>query len=170
MTGQAVLATMEPVVMVAFALLVLGVVGTVIPFVPGGLLSVGGVLTYWHASGYQRPGLLLLVVLVGTGLLALVVDWFGGAIGAKTGGASIPHAVAASAVGVIGLFTGGPLGLIVGVVGTIYILEYRERGHSEETMRIAVAAGIGVLASAVVQVLLTGSVLVAMTVVAFNLV
>lgn len=159
---------MEPVVAVAFALLVLGVVGTIVPFVPGGLLSIGGVLTFWHASGYQKPGGPLLVALVATGLLALVVDWFGGAIGAKTGGASITHAVAASAVGVLGLITGGPLGLIVGVVGTSYVLEYRERGHGEETVRIAVAAGIGVLASAVVQVLLTGSVLVAMTVVAIG--
>jgi hypothetical protein len=153
---------MEGLVVVAFALLVFGVVGTVVPFVPGGLLSLGGVLTYWHAAGYQRPGVLLVVALAGTAALAVFVDYFGGAIGAKTGGASIQHAVLASVVGLVGLVLGGPLGLLVGVVGATYALEARNRGHGEETLRVAVAAGIGVLASAVVQVVLTGTILIAM--------
>lgn len=152
---------MEPVVVAAFALLVLGVAGTIVPFVPGGLLSMAGVLTFWYSTGYQRPGLFIVLALLGTALLALVVDWFGGAIGAKTGGASLQHAVIAAVVGIVGLVVGGPVGLLVGVVGATYALEARERGHGEETLRIAVAAGIGVLASAVVQVVLTGSVLVA---------
>lgn len=151
---------MDPVVVAAFALLSLGVLGTVVPFVPGGLLSFGGVATFWYASGFQRPGPFLVAALMGTALLAVLVDWFGGAIGARTGGASLRHAVLASVVGVVGLVVGGPVGLLVGVVGTTYALEARERGHGEETMRIAVAAGVGVLASAVVQVVLTGSVFV----------
>lgn len=160
---------MEVLVTVAFALLVLGVVGTLVPFVPGGLLSLGGVFVYWHATGYQRPGVLLVTVLAGTALLALVVDYAGGAIGARTGGASMRHAILASLVGIVGLVVGGPFGLLLGVVGTTYLLEARERGHGEETVRVAVAAGIGVLASAVAQVVLTGSVLVAMTAVALGL-
>lgn len=160
---------MDPVVAVAFALLVLGVAGTVVPFVPGGLLSLGGLFTYWYATGYQRPGALLLAVLAGTALLAVVVDWFGGAIGAKGGGASLQHAILASLVGLVGLVFGGPVGLLVGVVATTYALEARNRGHGEETLRIAVAAGIGVLASALVQVVLTGSVLVAVVAVSMGL-
>lgn len=152
---------MESVVVVSFALLVLGVVGTIVPFVPGGLFSMAGVLTFWQSTGYQRPGLLVVLALLGTALLALVVDWFGGAIGAKTGGASFRHAAIATVVGLVGLVVSGPVGLLVGIVGATYALEARERGHGEETLRIAVAAGIGVLASAVVQIVLTGTVLVA---------
>lgn len=159
---------MDPFVVAAFALLVLGVVGTVVPFVPGGLLSLAGVVTYWHATGYSEPSTLLVVALAGTAALALFVDYFGGAIGAKTGGASLTHALLASVVGLVGLVVGGPLGLLVGVVGTTYVLEARERGHGEETLRVAVAAGVGVLASAVVQVVLTGTVLVAMIAVAMG--
>lgn len=154
---------MELLVALAFALLVVGVVGTVVPFVPGGLLSLGGVLTYWHATGYQQPGPLLVAVLAGTAGLALVVDYLAGAIGAKAGGASLEHAIVAALVGLVGLVIGGPFGLLLGVVGTTYALEARERGHGSETLRVAVAAGVGVLASALLQVVLTGSVLVAMT-------
>lgn len=154
---------MDLLVLAAFALLVVGVVGTLVPFVPGGLLSLSGVLVYWHATGYQRPGLLLVILLVSTAFLAVVVDYAGGAIGAKTGGASMRHAILASVVGVVGLFLGGPVGLLVGVMGTIYVLEARVRGHGAETVKIAIAAGIGVLASAAVQLVLTGVVLVAVT-------
>lgn len=161
--ARPILTAMDVVVAVAFALLALGVVGTIVPFVPGGLLSLAGIFTYWHATGYQRPGLLLVLVLAGTALLALFVDYFGGAIGAKTGGASLKHALLASVVGLAGLVMAGPIGLLVGVIGATYALESRNRGHGSETLRVAVAAGIGVLASAVVQVVLTGSVLVAMT-------
>lgn len=155
---------MELLVLAAFALLVLGVVGTLVPFVPGGLLSLSGIFVYWHATGYQRPGVFVVIILASTALLAVVVDYAGGAIGAKTGGASMRHAILASAVGIVGLVIGGPVGLLVGVMGTTYVLEARKRGHGEETARVAIAAGIGVLASAAVQLVLTSAVLVAMVV------
>ena len=160
---------MELAVIAAFALLGLGVIGTLVPFVPGGLLSLAGVLTYWFSTGYQRPGPFLLLILATTALLALAVDWLGGAIGAKTAGASSRTVLLATLVGVVGLFVGGPVGLLVGVVGTTYALEAVEHGHSEETVRAAIAAGIGVLASAAVQLILTGSVLLVMTAVALRL-
>lgn len=155
---------MELLVLAAFALLVLGVVGTLVPFVPGGLLSLSGIFVYWHATGYQRPGVFVVIILASTALLAVVVDYAGGAIGAKTGGASMRHAILASAVGIVGLVLGGPVGLLIGVMGTTYVLEARKRGHGEETVRVAIAAGIGVLASAAVQLVLTSAVLVAMAV------
>lgn len=159
---------MELLVVAAFALLVMGVVGTLVPFVPGGLLSFFGVIVYWYATGYQEPGTLLFVLLTTTALMALAVDYLGGAIGAKTAGASTRTVFLASIVGVVGLVIGGPVGLLIGVVGTTYALEALNRGHGEETARVALAAGIGVLASAAVQLILTGGVLVVMTAVALG--
>lgn len=159
---------MELVVIAAFALLGLGVIGTLVPLVPGGLLSFVGVVVYWYSTGYQEPGTLLFILLTTTALIALAVDYLGGAIGAKTAGASTRTVFLASIVGVVGLVVGGPVGLLIGVVGTTYALEAIEHGHGEETARVAVAAGIGVLASAAVQLILTGSVLLVMTAVALG--
>lgn len=159
---------MDLVVIAAFALLGLGVIGTLVPLVPGGLLSFVGVVAYWYSTGFQEPGTLLFILLTTTALIALAVDYLGGAIGAKTAGASTRTVFLASIVGIVGLLVGGPVGLLIGVVGTTYALEAIERGHGEKTARIAVAAGIGVLASAAVQLILTGSVLVVMTAVALG--
>lgn len=155
---------MDPLVAVAFALLVGGVAGSVLPVVPSGLLSMAGVGVYWYHTG--SPGPLVLAALLGIGALALVVDWFAGAIGASAGGASTRSVVAASAVGVALLFVAGPVGLVVGVGGTVFALElYRGQSH-EESLRAAGYALVGIVSSSVVQLLLTGTVLVAMALVA----
>ena len=48
----------------AFVLLVAGVVGSLVPQMPGAPFSVAGVLVYWWGTGFSQPGILLLVVLV----------------------------------------------------------------------------------------------------------
>ncbi|MEF8838909.1 MAG: DUF456 family protein, partial [Haloarculaceae archaeon] len=78
----------DPVVLAALALLVGGVLGSVVPLVPGGLLSLGGVYLYWWQSGYADPGLVVLALLTLVGLSAMAVDLLAGAISASLSGAS----------------------------------------------------------------------------------
>ncbi|MFB6081929.1 MAG: DUF456 family protein [Halanaeroarchaeum sp.] len=155
---------MDLLVVGAFALLLAGVAGSVVPVVPGGLLSMAGVGLYWWTTG--DPGPLLLVALMLTGAFAVLVDWFAGAIGAKAGGASTRNVAVASVVGVVLLVPTGPVGLVVGVVGTVFALELWAGRSGEESMRAAGYALVGMLGSTVAQVLLTGTVLVAMVAVA----
>jgi len=53
----------------------------------------------------------------------------------------------------------GPLGLLVGLFGTVFVLEFVRNGELEGSTRSAVYTTIGVLASTAVQVLLTVSIL-----------
>ena len=46
-----ILAIETALVVLAFALLVGGVVGSLVPQVPGALLSLAGVFAYWYATG-----------------------------------------------------------------------------------------------------------------------
>ncbi|MFC6726642.1 hypothetical protein ACFQE1_20185, partial [Halobium palmae] len=48
-------AMVEPLVLVAFGLLLLGVVGSVVPGLPGALGSLAGVGLYWYASDFGDP-------------------------------------------------------------------------------------------------------------------
>jgi hypothetical protein len=150
----------ETVLLLAVALCVLGVVGSVVPLLPGAGFSLAGVGLYWWASGYTDPGPLILVVLVGIALTAFIVDLFGGALTARAGGASLRTTAIAAAVGLPLVFVAGPVGLLLGIAGTVFLLEYRETGDPAASVRIAAIATIGVLASAVMQALLTGTVLV----------
>ncbi|MDG5774983.1 DUF456 domain-containing protein [Haloarculaceae archaeon H-GB2-1] len=153
------------IVVLAFALLLGGVVGSVTPFVPSGLLSVAGVLLYWWHTGYTEPNVLVLVGLVLVGVTATVVDWLAGVVSAKAGGASTTTAILAGVAGLVGLFTLGPLGLLVGTVGTVFLIEYAEHSDARAGLRTAAITTVGLLGSNVVQVVLTGGILVAMLVV-----
>ena len=151
----------EALTLVAAGLLLLGVVGSVVPALPGALLSVGGVLLYWWSTGYADPSTLVLAGLVVVGLLAAAVDYFGGAVAAGVGGASMWTVVAAGLVGFVLFFVAGPLGVILGVGGTVFALELVRHGDAMQGGTAALYAVVGILGSALVQVLLTASMLVA---------
>jgi uncharacterized protein YqgC (DUF456 family) len=158
---------LDLVVALALGLCLLAVVGSFLPLVPSGALSVAGVLLYWWNAGYADPGPLVLAGLVGLGLLALVVDWFAGAVSASAGGASTTTAVAAAVVALPLTLVAGPLGLLLGVAGTVFVLTYLENRDPEESARIAAYTTVGMLASSVAQALLTGLVFVGMVLVVF---
>jgi hypothetical protein len=148
------------VLSVTFVLLIAGVVGALVPFVPGSLLSLLGVLFHWWATGYTTPGLVGLVAFTTLIVAALLVDLFGGPIAASRGGAgtfTIILAVLASLV--LALFT-GPLGILVGIPLVVFLAEYYRIGQREAATRAALVTTLGLFASNLVQALLMGTVLV----------
>ncbi|MFC3476835.1 DUF456 domain-containing protein [Halobacterium litoreum] len=157
---------MDVLVVAAFALLVLGVAGSLLPLVPSGALSLAGVLVYWWATG--DPGVFWVFVLASLAVTATLVDWLAGVVGAKAGGVDNRTAILAGAVGFVLMFPGGPLGLLAGVAGTVFAVKVRASRDIEESLRQAAYATVGVLASAAMQVVLTGVVLAAMLWVQFG--
>lgn len=155
----------DPLVVVAFVLLVGGVAGSVVPVVPSGLLSLLGVYTYWFTTGYDEPGLILLSGLTLVALVAMAVEWLSGAISAKAGGASTRTTVVATVVGFLGLLAVGPLGFLVGTAGVVFVLTYAENRDARTSLRAAGVTLLGMLTSNLLQVLLTGGVLVVMSLV-----
>jgi hypothetical protein len=146
----------------AFGLLVLGVVGSVVPGLPGALLSLAGVYLFWWQSGYASPGLFVLVGLTVVGVATVAVDWFAGAAAAKAGGASTRTTLLAAVVGFVLLFVAGPVGVIVGVAGVVFAFEFLREGDAEASLRTAAYTTLGMLGSTVVQALLTLSMLAVM--------
>ncbi|WP_158059174.1 DUF456 domain-containing protein [Halorussus halophilus] len=151
---------MELVLLVAIALLLVGVVGSVVPLVPGAALSLAGIYLYWWSSGYTTPGLLVLVAFTVVGVAAILADHFGGALAARAGGASLATTLLASVVGIALLFVTGPIGLLVGVAGVVFATEFYRTRDAEKGLRAGAYAAVGVLGSAVVQFVVTLSLLV----------
>lgn len=164
---SSLLASFDALALVAVALLVIGVVASVVPGVPGALLSLAGVLLYWWQSGYAEPGTVALAGFVLLAVLALAVDWLAGAVSARVGGASLATTALAAVAGFLLLFVVGPLGILLGVAGVVFLAEYRRHGNVERGARTAAYATVGLLASTVAQVALTGLLLVAFLVVVF---
>ena len=148
--------SVDPFVL-ALVLLVAAVVASVVPLIPGGLLSLIGVGYYWQATG--ELGTVAGVALLTLGFVTLALDWLGGAISARVGGASMQTTAVAAVAAVALMLVLGPLGALLGIAGTVFGLEFYRHGDVERGLRTAALTTVGMLASSVMQVLLTVSVL-----------
>lgn len=148
----------EFALVVAIALLGGGMVGSLLPVVPSGLLSLAGVWTY-ALFGAEPIGPLVVAVLTVTALTAAALEHLGGPIAAKLGGSSTRVLVAATLAGLALIFVLGPLGVILGVLAVVFGAELWEGADLETAARRSAVTAAGILASAVVQLLLTASIL-----------
>ena len=98
---------------VAVILVVAGIVGIVLPALPGTILIFAGLLVAAWADDFMRVGPLMLSIIAIIGVATYGVDFVASALGAKHLGAS-KQAMAGAALGtVLGFFLGLP-GVIVG--------------------------------------------------------
>jgi uncharacterized protein YqgC (DUF456 family) len=144
----------------AVVLLLSGVVGSVVPVLPGAALSLVGIYLYWWHTGFVTPGVWAVAAFTAVGLAAMVADYFGGAIAAGAGGASLKTTALATVISVPLLFVAGPVGLMLGITGTVFAAEFYRTRSAGRGARAAAFAGVGVLGSAVVQFVVTLSLLI----------
>lgn len=143
---------METALYVLGPLLVLaGVIGTILPALPGSPLVFAGLLLVAWADDFQRVGLW---PLVGIGVLMLVslgVDAIATAYGVKKSGASGWALVGASVGLIAGLFF-APFGLLLGPFLGALGGEYWARRDWQQATRAGVGAGIGIVVGMALRV------------------
>lgn len=93
----------------AAILIVVGLLGTILPALPGLPLVFGGMLLAAWADDFQRIGVWVLILLGALTLLSFVVDLMASAMGAKK--------VGASRLAIFGAMIGMLVGLFMGLVG-----------------------------------------------------
>ena len=98
---------------VAAALVLLGLVGTILPALPGLPLVFGGMLLAAWAGGFEQIGVATIVVLGVLTLFSLAIDFWATALGARRVGAS-RKAIIGAVIGTFGGLFFGPIGLFVG--------------------------------------------------------
>jgi uncharacterized protein len=127
------------------ALLVLvGVVGTLLPLLPGAPLVFGGLLLAAWADGFQRVGWPSLVVLGLLTLSTLAIDLLAASWGARRARAS-PWALVGAALGAgVGVFFGLP-GLVFGPFAGAVAGEYWARREVAAAGRAGLAAWLGLV-------------------------
>src|SRR5688572_3330700 len=96
---------------VAIALIVVGVIGTFLPVLPGVLLVFGGMVLGAWIDNFERVGWITLVILGVLTVLVFVVDIVSALLGAKR--------VGASRLAIIGAAVGTVVGLAFGIVGVL---------------------------------------------------
>ncbi|MEO6194216.1 MAG: DUF456 domain-containing protein [Thermoanaerobaculia bacterium] len=126
------------------ALVVLGIIGTVMPALPGAPVVFVGLLIAAWAEGFQKVGWFTLSVLAVLTLLSFVVEFFASSLGAKRVGASWAALFCAAVGAIVGLFFGLPgfiLGPFVGAVAG----EYAARRNWRQASRVGLGTWIGML-------------------------
>ncbi|NLF10422.1 MAG: DUF456 domain-containing protein, partial [Anaerolineaceae bacterium] len=110
-------------------LVIVGLIGTVVPGIPGTILIFLGALLYGFLEGFQAVGWPTLVVLGLLTVVATTADVWATSVGARLGGASGWSIVGGMVGGLVGLivFTlpGAIIGALVGVLA-VEILRARD--------------------------------------------
>jgi uncharacterized protein YqgC (DUF456 family) len=133
---------------IVVALLMLaGLVGAVVPFIPGTPLIFVGALVYAIATDFSPVGAGRLAVLAVLAVAGWTLEHVAGAVGARRAGASRAAVVGALGGTLVGLAF-APLGLLLGpIVGAI--LGEILAGRGPAAVRIGLATGLGVVAGVV---------------------
>lgn len=97
----------------AAALMIGGLAGTILPALPGIPMLFGGIWLVAALDDYQHLGLWWLLIIGALGSIGVIVDFVAGALGAKRVGASKLALWGASLGTVVGMFLGIP-GLLFG--------------------------------------------------------
>jgi uncharacterized protein YqgC (DUF456 family) len=134
----------------AGVLVVVGIVGTVLPALPGlPLVFAGMVLASW-VSDFQKVGWVMLVVLGLLTALSMGVDFAATAMGAKRVGASklaivgsVIGTFAGLAFGLIGVFVGPFLGALIG--------ELIHTRQLDQATKVGVGTWVGIIVGTVLK-------------------
>jgi uncharacterized protein YqgC (DUF456 family) len=135
----------------AFLLIVVGVVGTVLPALPGVVFVFAGVALAAWIDGFARIGAWTLGVLGVLTLIAWLVDFVSGYYGAKRAGASTQALVGAAIGTVAGVFT-GLVGLIFMPLAGAAIGEFLAQRDALRAGKVGVATWIGMLVGTAAKV------------------
>ena len=137
---------------VTLLIMAVGLVGTVLPVIPGILLIYAGYLLYGFATGWQAYGLTAIVVWsIVTGLV-LLLDFYAGAMGAKRYGASRSGVWGSLIGGLIGTLAAGFPGLILGPFVGAAVGELLGGRSYQEALRSGWGTFIGFMVGSVVKI------------------
>ena len=135
----------------AVALIVIGVVGTVLPALPGAILVFAGVaLAAWIDDFARISGWTIGVLAVLTAL-AFLIDFVAGFYGAKKAGASKQALIGAAIGTVAGVFT-GLVGLIFMPLVGAAIGEFLAQKDALRAGKVGLATWIGMLVGTIAKV------------------
>ena len=135
----------------AVALIIIGLVGVVVPALPGTALVFAGLLIAAWVDDFTRVSVATIVIVGVIGAASYGVDFVAAALGARTLGAS-PRAMVGAGLGTVaGLFFGLP-GLILGPFAGAVIGELTTHRDLKRAGRAGLAAWIGFAIGTAVKV------------------
>jgi uncharacterized protein len=135
------------------ALILVGLVGTVLPLLPGTVLVWAGIVLGAWIDDFTRVSLTTVLVISALALLAWALDYVAGLMGAKKAGASTQALIGAAAGTLVGLF--------MGLIGVLFMPllgaaagEYLAQKDQKRAAQVGLATWIGIMVGLIAKVVL----------------
>ncbi len=139
---------------VAVLLIVLGLIGTVLPALPGTLFVLAGIVLGAWIDDFALVGSTTLIIIGILAVLAWGLDYAAGLLGARRVGASREALIGAA----LGTFAG----LLMGIVGVLFmplvgaaIGEYVARRDERNALKVGAATWLGIIAGLLAKVVIS---------------
>jgi uncharacterized protein YqgC (DUF456 family) len=132
----------------------IGLVGAVLPFVPGPPIIWLGALYYAWRTGWTEVGWPVLTLLLILAIAGGTADLWMGYLGAYKGGASGLAALASIVGGVVGLLLFSLPGAILGSIGAILLVEFLRHRGWRSMLRASGGYLVGWLLATVVEIVI----------------
>ncbi len=128
-------------------LIALGIAGTVLPALPGTVFVLGGIVLGAWIDDFTRVGWVTLTVVAVLAVIAWVMDYVSGVLGARKVG--------------IGAALGTVAGIFFGFIGVLFLPlvgaavgEFIARRHHGQALRVGFATWLGLMVGMVAKVVL----------------
>jgi uncharacterized protein YqgC (DUF456 family) len=135
------------------ALILVGLAGTVLPALPGTLFVLAGIVLGAWIDDFTRVGWGVLAGVIVLAILAWVLDYVAGLMGARKAGASRQALIGAALGTVVGLFMGLVGVFFMPLVGAA-VGEYLARRDQQRALKVGVATWLGIMAGLVSKVVI----------------
>ena len=143
---------MNMYLVLALAMMAVGLVGAVAPMIPGPPFVWLGAFYYAWRTGYDEVGVVTLVLLGALAIAGGTSDWWLSYLGARRAGASGWATLASFVGGIIGLLLLSLPGMLIGSLAAVVLVEYSRHRDWRRVLRASGGYLAGWLLSTVVEV------------------
>lgn len=142
------------IIMATIILMIIGLIGSVLPFIPGAPLILLGAFIYaWH-SDFLVVTWGTLAILLALAVLSQILEHFASLLGAKKFGASRWGMIGAFLGGMIGFFSSGILGILIGPFIGALLLEFFHGQNLNASLKIGLGTLVGFLGGAIGRIII----------------
>jgi len=141
-------------VVIAFILIIVGLIGVALPILPGVPLAWLGVLIFAWSTGFQKISIFTVLIFLLLTVIAQLLDFFVPLIGGKKYKASRWGIFGAISGMIIGFFTFNPLWLIILTIFGAFLGEILSGKEISGASRSALGFFLGFITSALIRIVI----------------
>lgn len=151
---------MDTFITIGAILAILGVIGSIIPAMPGPILSFISLILLYLSKGDEGITIVSLIIFGIATLVIIGIDYIAPVLGAKFSGASKKGVWGAVIGAVIGIIFLPPLGIFIGAFIGAVLGEMQGGKNLQQAMRAGIGTVLASIATTVLQVIFSVTALV----------